>query len=215
MSSLDRLYAELITASGVHRIRDTRLELVAMDRALEARYTVGTEGSLGIPHPTAQLIARTYPHRAHTPHGVHENAVWSYRDDWQADFVPRVVEAWMNSEAHRDNLLRVTDTHWGLGYHVEPPTGSQTNSRIYVIAVLSEALRDIAPGSVVMQPGDHVGRQRTASGRFIAAAKVHLDSATTYEYDVRQYIPQQGPHYHLVSGPLKHYWVKTKKATEL
>jgi hypothetical protein len=206
VSVLDGLYTALITASGVHRIRDTRLEMLAMDRALEARYEVGTDGAAGIPHPIAQLIARTYPHRALPTHSVHENCVWSYRADWQEDFVPKVVEAWMGSDLHRDNLLRASDTTWGLGYHVESVPG-QTNKRIYVCAEFTTALAPLIPRRVAFQAGTHFGQQYTANGAVIAKKTKTLATAQGSDYDVRAEIPGKGPHLHIVNGMWKGYWM--------
>ena len=205
MSDLDRLYSELATACGVLRIRDPRLELLAMDRALEARYAVGTDGTLGIPHPTHQLIARTYPQRAGTFHSVHENAVWGYGQFWGDDFVAKVVEAWMDSPIHRANLERISDTHWGIGYHVEPPTGSQTAPRIYVIADFTTKLRSLAkaPASLLSEQD---GYQFTAMGKEIGAK--HLKPKTfDVKYDYRLDIPGRGPHLRVALGGFKHYWI--------
>jgi hypothetical protein len=207
MSNLDRLYTELITASGVHRIRDTRLEMLAMDRALEARYEVGTgEPVFGIPHPIAQLVARTYPLRGVPIHSVHENAVWNYQADWQQDFVPKVVEAWMTSQDHRDNLLRQSDTHWGLGFHIETVPGL-TNKRFYVIAVFTTALSELPIRRVAFQAGTHFGQQYTANGSVIAKKTKVLGTPQGSDYDVRAEIPGRGPHLHIVNGMWKGYWL--------
>jgi hypothetical protein len=179
-----------------------------MDRALEARFTVGTSGATGIPHPIPQLQARTWPHQDATK-AVHENAVWSFENDWQGDFVPQVVEAWMSSPLHEQNLLRASDTHWGLGYHIEPPSSGQTNHRFYVIAVFTEPLIPIPPKFVTLEAGTRRGRQVTANGLLIDTRIEEIEATEVVAFDAATFIPSQNRvHYHLTEGPLSNYWVK-------
>lgn len=206
-SDLDRLYAELTTAGGITRTRDPRLELIAMDRALEARLTVGTEGAVGIPHPAQQLLARTFPHRAVPTASVHENAVWNYSASWQDDFVPQVVTAWTESLPHFENLTRASDTHWGIGYHIEPPTGIQQNNRYYVIAVFTTPLKPIVKRTVTFSTGPATAYQFGAMGQVLELKSVKSVGAES-KFDLRAEIPGRGAHLRITKGGFTNYWVR-------
>lgn len=210
---LNRLYDALTAATGIARLRDPRLELIAMDRAYEARHQVGTTGSTGIPHPTAQLIARTWPLQDATK-AVHENAVWSYETDWQEDFVPQAVEAWMNSPVHADNLKRATDTHWGIGLHIEPAQGTQINDRIYAITVFTEGLTPMPRRRITLQPGTYSGIQFTASGRILDTKTSTLPATSGSIADLRWDVPGLGPHWRVNKGIWAHYWLPESAAVQ-
>ena len=137
---LDRFYALLTAKTGIQRKRDRRLEAIAADRALEARFTVGTDGSMGIPHPVDQLKARTWPIQG-TFKGVWENAIWHYAQWFLDDPFHNATEGWWASTAHRNNLLRTDATHWGLGVHIEPPAAGQTTPRWYGICLFTKELK--------------------------------------------------------------------------
>lgn len=205
-TKLDKLYADLTAASGVTRTRDVRLEKIAMDRALEAMFTVGTDGNAGIPHPITQLQARTFPLQDPTA-AVHENAVWDYSAEWQPDPWAMVTDAWMSSPAHLANLKRETDTHWGLGFHHEPPHGTQRNERYYFIAVFTEPLTPLVVRKFGVLPGRYWGIQTTADGEVIGRKEGNIVTTQGATYDAREDIADRGPHLHVVSGLWKNFWV--------
>lgn len=207
-SQLDKLYDDLTAATGIARARDVRLERIAMDRALEARFQVGTDGAALISHPINQLKARVFRLQDATA-SVHENAVWGYYNEWQDGKAwNEVVEAWMSSPEHRANLMRATDTTWGLGYHHSPPGPGQTNDRYYFILILTEDLWPVTPRYAIAKDAKHWGFQVTASGEIIGRKGVKLGYEERLLYDARADFPGIGPSLHAVSGTWDQYWVR-------
>lgn len=142
-----RLYQRMTELTGITRIVDPRLEKIAEDRALEARYTVGVDGAEGIPHPVNQLKARTWPLQG-VFKGVWENALWHYYPELWVDPVEAAIDAqlpdgtkvgWWNSPTHKWNLQNDDATHWGLGIYEELPYSNQ-GPRWYFICEFTKAL---------------------------------------------------------------------------
>lgn len=133
---IDRLYALLEAKTGIVRKRDPRLEKIAADRALEARYEVGTTGTTPISHPINQLKARTFPLQG-VQKLVLENAAWNYAF---ADPIQAIVDGWWNSAPHRANLLNADATTWGIGLYVE-------GDRHYAVTIFC---RDLMTRAVVV-----------------------------------------------------------------
>ena len=141
---LDRLYQLLEQHSGITRKRDRRLEHIARDRAVEARYVVGlvTDGNDGIPHPVEQLMARTFPMQGAFK-GVWENCAWSYG---YADPIQRLADGWWNSAPHRANLMNADATTWGIGHYTETPADGVT--RHYAVTIFTKDL--LMPPAIVV-----------------------------------------------------------------
>jgi hypothetical protein len=139
-SDRGRLYGLLEGLTGIVRKRDARLEKIAADRALEARYTVGVvlDGNDDIPHPVKQLEARTWPLQG-TYKGVWENAEWVYG---YPDPILTIADGWWNSAPHKANLVNVAATTWGIGLYVESYSGV---NRYYAITVFTQDLKADSP----------------------------------------------------------------------
>ncbi len=142
-----RLYSKMEQLTGIKRKIDPRLEKIADDRALEARFQVGTTGSTPISHPVDQLKARTWPMQG-TYKGVWENATWHYYPSTWVDPIDAMVDGtlpsgskvgWWNSAAHKTNMMNPDATSWGLGIHVEPVPNMA--SRHYAITIFTKDLK--------------------------------------------------------------------------
>ena len=83
-SNLDRLYETLTAKTGIMRIRDVRLERLAMQRAYEMRIDQGLTHEQGeeIHHQFPQIQSAVWPWQGHPPtdqsYTVTENATWHY-----------------------------------------------------------------------------------------------------------------------------------------
>lgn len=141
-----KLYNRIETLTGIKRKIDPRLEKIAEDRAIEARYQVGTTGTTGITHPTNQLMARTWPLQGAFK-GVWENATWHYYPATWVDPIDALIDAtlpdgtkvgWWNSMAHKTNLINPEATTYGIGLHkVDLATGAD---RWYAITIFTKDL---------------------------------------------------------------------------
>ena len=221
MNHLDRLYTLLETSTGIKRNRDTRLELIAADRALEARFQVGTIGATGIQHPVNQLLARTYHLHPSNVTEVREVATWHYYGPTQVDPIQALVDftlstgkiGWMNSPEHEAILRNADLTTWGLGLHYEDvPDG---NRRWYAIGVLTKTLRPLQARRFTVAGGDHTGYQFTAKGDVIGSKTVGIGPAGSGAlYDVRVDVPNKGPHLHVVNGAWRNYWLPESAAVQ-
>jgi hypothetical protein len=142
-----KLYQRIEQLTGISRKIDPRLEKIAEDRALEARFQVGTTGATPISHPLDQLKARTWPLQG-TFKGVWENATWHYYPPVWVDPIDALIDAmlpdgtkvgWWNSQAHKDNLLNVDATTQGIGLfkvHIAPTMAD----RWYAIHIFTKDL---------------------------------------------------------------------------
>jgi ribosome modulation factor len=149
-----KLYERIEALTGIKRKRDTRLEKIAEDRALEARYQVGISGTTPISHPIQQLQARTWPLQG-TFKGVWENATWHYYPPTWVDPIDALIDGtltntgipeiegdkvgWWNSAPHKTNLLNPDATTYGIGL-VKQEMTAPTAPRWYAITVFTKDL---------------------------------------------------------------------------
>lgn len=220
MSSLDRLYSELTIKTGISRVRDTRLERIAMDRALEVRWHQGLilNAANPIEHEWNQLKARVYPWQVGP--GATENVTWHYYPPNWADPIDAAVDAtlpdgskvgWWNSDAHRAQLLDTRWTHWGHGvYFEDTPLGAR---RWYFATVFAEELVPLEQTVLDMDGGRTVGFHFTAAGTVIHRQSRVLP-ASEVRVDEISHIPGRGMYFHLASRPMKGYWISSERFTD-
>ena len=115
-----RLYGLLEQRTGRRLIRNAHLESEADERAKEARDQVGLTAT----NTDADNIKHDMDMWEELPKGITtygENAAWFYL--WH-DPVAHAADAWWASTQHRNNLMNLNFTNWGLGIYTEMPTGS-------------------------------------------------------------------------------------------
>jgi hypothetical protein len=208
---LDRLYDLIAQRTGITRKVDHRLEAIAADRALEARFTVGLDciDPCEIPHPIDQLKARVWPLQG-TFKGVWENAYWSYRADIQADPYASALEAWWNSPEHHDNLMRTDATTIGLGVYSEQRPGD-VNRRWYFIATFAkDLLPDPHAIKVSYVPGDYTAYRFHSDGSVAAIKNAHYDRNASGATDGSAVINGQ-LYVHVTGGRLKGWWLHPRR----
>lgn len=200
----DRLYDLMAERTGILRIRDSRLEAIAADRALEGRYAEGLVcvEPCEIQHPVSQLKARTFPIQG-TLKGVWENTFWTYVAT--ADPYLAALDAWWDSPAHHANLMRTEATHHGLGVYFEDVAGG--NRRWYFIQVLTKQLLPHPDAKRVrLEAGQHYGYRFHDDGSIAKTKGAVLAEATSYSVDRRQVIRGEA-FLHLKGGTFKEFWL--------
>ena len=227
VSNLDRLYVELTTKVGFTRIRDVRLERIAMDRALEMRYQQGLTYSSGNPieHQPYQLRARVYPWQ--DADGTTENATWHYFPPTWVDAITAAIDytfpndpatygdyagqsvGWWNSTIHKSQLLDTRWTHWGMGIHFEDT--SLGSRRWYFITVFAAPMDGLEVKNITVPIGKLTGYDLTAEGDIIAKHYTTLIQDVPATIDDRANVPTFGPMVHMASRPLKNTWVKENR----
>lgn len=202
----DRLYDLIETRTGIARTVDWRLEEIARDRALEARYQVGLDcvEPCEITHPVNQLKARAFPLQG-VFKGVWENAFWTYKAADQADPYTAALEAWWASPVHRANLLRAEATHQGLGVHSEVKPGSP-HIRYYFVHVFTKELLPSFTGKAVLRKGSHTGREYHDDGNVATTATATWDRDKAFPV-LRRAVINGEPMLQLAGGSLAGYWV--------
>jgi hypothetical protein len=208
---LDRLYDLIAQRTGITRKVDHRLEQIAADRALEARFTVGLDciDPCEIPHPVQQLMARTFPLQGRSK-GVWENAFWTYEVEDQADPYAAALEAWWASPVHRQNLLNADATTHGLGVYSERKVG-QSNIRWYFV---QEFTKDLLPDphaiKVSYVPGDYTAYRFHSDGSVAAIKNAHYDRNASGATDGSAIINGQ-LYVHVTGGRLKGWWLHPRR----
>lgn len=204
----ERLYDLIEQRTGIARVADARLEAIAADRALEARYQVGLDCNdpCEITHPINQLKARAFPIQG-TFKGVWENAFWTYKIADQPDPHMAALEAWWASPTHKANLLRAEATTYGLGVYAEEKLGSP-NIRWYFILVFT---KDLLPSpdapKAILRKGFHVGFKYHDDGT-VADTKDATWSENKPFPVMRRSIINGEAQLELGGGALNGYWVK-------
>lgn len=208
---LDRLYDLIAQRTGIIRKRDYRLEAIAADRALEARFTVGLDcvEPCEIPHPIEQLKARTFPLQG-TFKGVWENAFWTYRIEDQADPYQAAIDAWWASPVHKANLLNADATTHGLGVYYEDKAVIG-NRRWYFI---QEFTKDLLPDAHAIKaqytPGTITGYRFHDDGSVAATKTVTFSRLANGATDGSAVINGQ-LYVHVTGGKLKGWWIHPRR----
>ncbi len=223
-SDLSKLYSMLTEKTGIERIRDTRLEKIAADRALEMRYQQGLVYNPNNPilHEHAQISARVFGWQ--TDKGVTENALWHYYPPTWVDHIVGAVDftfpddsatygdlagqpvGWWNSPVHKGQLMDTRWTHWGHGIAYEDTTlGAR---RWYFITVFAKPMVDLSTRMITLKANvQHNGYHLTADGKIIHRGWKKYATPTTALVDDRMQVPGKGPMVHLVNTGLKTRWL--------
>lgn len=208
---LDRLYELIAQRTGITRKRDYRLEAIAADRALEARFTVGLDciDPCEIPHPIDQLMARTFPLQG-TFKGVWENAFWTYKVEDQADPYQAALEAWWASPVHKANLLNVNATTHGLGVYSEAKAGNANRRWYFIQEFTKDLLPDPSAIKVRYIPGSYTGYRFHDDGSVADQVTVSFSRNASGATDGTAVINGQ-LYAHVTGGKLSGFWVHPKR----
>jgi hypothetical protein len=219
-SILNRLYDELTAKTNIMRIRDVRLERLAMARAYEMRIDQGLTFDQGeeIQHQFPQIQAAVWPWQGHPPtdpnYTVTENATWHYYPESWCDPIDAAIDCtlpdgtkvgWWNSADHRQQLMDMRYSTWGHGIYFEDV--DEGARRWYFITMFSTNLEPLTMTEVQLVSGRHVGFHLMADGRAIHRMGKNLLATVTVPIDDRQHIPGRGPMIHTSTAPLNDRWI--------
>jgi len=220
-SNLDRLYTMLTAKTGIMRIRDVRLERLAMQRAYEMRIDQGLTFDQGeqIAHEFPQIQAAVWPWQGHSPTDssftVTENANWHYYPSSWCDPIDAAIDCtlpdgtkvgWWNSPDHRKQLMDMRYTTWGHGLHFEDVEGGAR--RWYFITVFSTNMEELPVREVMLISGKRQGYHLSADGTTIHRQSRTLTIDTPVRIDDRQVFPGRGAMLHTASKPLNDRWIE-------
>lgn len=204
---LDRLYDLIAQRTGITRNRDLRLEALAADRALEARFTVGLDcvAPCEIPHPVEQLKARTFLLQG-TFKGVWENAFWTYKIEDQDDPYQAALEAWWASPVHKDNLLRDEATTHGLGVYSEAKPGSPNRRYYFVHEFTKDLLTDATALKTTFRAGTYNAYHFHADGSVAQSTTFTFSREAIGATDGSAVINKQ-LYVHMTGGKTAGWWI--------